>query len=213
MEELEALLDQQGDEWHGQRTKDQLRRSESPGYTGGGTTSSARRAHVRRARYKEVFTTYRAAPGPKSDSREAVITFSEMDEECMLRSHDDALVVTMQITSYLTWRVLIDNGSSVNIIFWEAFIRMGITPYHLLPTPTPLKGFSGDVIQRIRAITLSILVGMTATMVDFLVVKAPSFYNAIQGHPTLNHLKVRTSTYHLKLKFSTPMGVREICSN
>lgn len=38
-------------------------------------------------------------------------------------------------------------------------------------------------------------------MVDFLVVKAHSSYNAIIRQPTLNNLKPVTSTYHLKMNF------------
>ena len=45
---------------------------------------------------------------------------------------------------------------------------------------------------------------------DFLVVKAPSAYNAILGRPGLNALQAVVSTYHLKLKFSTSQGVGEV---
>lgn len=79
----------------------------------------------------------------------------------------------------------------------------------------PLKGFPGDMVQPVGTITLSVLARKTpntaATMADFLVVKASSIYNAILGRPTLNKLKVDTSTYQLKLKFSMATGVGEIC--
>lgn len=47
-------------------------------------------------------------------------------------------------------------------------------------------------------------------MVDFLVVMAPSSYNAIVRHPTLNSLRAVTSTYHLKMKFPTNLGLGEV---
>lgn len=47
----------------------------------------------------------------------------------------------------------------------------------------PLKGFSGDMVQPVRTITLSVLIRKTpnlaAMMADFLVVKASLSYNAI----------------------------------
>jgi hypothetical protein len=46
--------------------------------------------------------------------------------------------------------------------------------------------------------------------VDFLVVNRPSAYNVIVGRPSLNKLRVVTSTYHLMMKFPTPEGVREV---
>lgn len=43
-------------------------------------------------------------------------------------------------------------------------------------------------------------------LVNFLAIKSPSAYNAILGKPTLNALRVATSTYHLMIKFSTKSG-------
>lgn len=51
---------------------------------------------------------------------------------------------------------------------------------------------------------------MASTMTDFIVVKAPSPYNAILGRPTLNNLRVVMLTYHLKIKFLNPLGVGEV---
>ena len=45
---------------------------------------------------------------------------------------------------------------------------------------------------------------------DFLVIKAPSTYNAILDRPGLNALRAVVSTYHLKLKFPTGQGVGEV---
>ncbi|KAL0402285.1 UNVERIFIED_CONTAM: hypothetical protein Slati_4258400 [Sesamum latifolium] len=47
-------------------------------------------------------------------------------------------------------------------------------------------------------------------MLKFLVVDVPSAYNVILGRPTLNAFQAVISTYHMKIKFSTPGGVREV---
>lgn len=47
-------------------------------------------------------------------------------------------------------------------------------------------------------------------MEDFLVVKTHLSYNAIIGRPTLNALKIITSMYHLKMKFSIEASVGEV---
>lgn len=70
------------------------------------------------------------------------------------------------------------------------------------------------MVQLIGVIILLVLAEKasrtTATMADFLVIKALSSYNKIVGHSTLNNLRAVTSTYHLKMKFSINLGVGEI---
>uniref|UniRef100_A0A2N9G5W9 Reverse transcriptase RNase H-like domain-containing protein n=1 Tax=Fagus sylvatica TaxID=28930 RepID=A0A2N9G5W9_FAGSY len=50
----------------------------------------------------------------------------------------------------------------------------------------------------------------TVSKTCFLVVNCPSAYNAIIGRPTLNRLRVVTSTYHLLIKFPTEHGIGEV---
>ncbi|XP_018848558.1 uncharacterized protein LOC109011717 [Juglans regia] len=132
--------------------------------------------------------------------------FSKEDDERALYLQDDALVVTMQIANFVMWRILIDNDSSTDILFWV----MRISLDHQCPASMPLKGFFGDVIQPIGAITMSVYVGKaprtSATMTEFLV----SSYNAILGRPMLNNFKAIMSTYHLKMKFTTNTRVGEV---
>ncbi|KAK3031544.1 hypothetical protein RJ639_035457 [Escallonia herrerae] len=47
-------------------------------------------------------------------------------------------------------------------------------------------------------------------MLDFLVVKVPSAYNAILGQPELNQLQAVVSTYHLKMKFPTENEIGKV---
>lgn len=122
-------------------------------------------------------------------------------------------MISLVIANCTTRCMLIDNGSLDNILFWYTFIKMGVDHGQLRPFPTLLKGFSSDTVQPISAITLPMTFRSRAwtatTMTDFLVVKAPFTYNVILGRPTFNQLKVVTSTYHLKMKFSTASGVGE----
>ena len=49
------------------------------------------------------------------------IWFSEEDAKCLHHPHDDALVVSIRIEDYNMHRVLIDNGSSVDILYYPVF--------------------------------------------------------------------------------------------
>ena len=111
-------------------------------------------------------------------------------------------------------RVLVDNGSSVDILYYLAFQQMGIGRERLISTNAPLVDFGGTRVLPLGAITLSVVVGnypqQIAKNVTFLVVDCSSAYNAILGRPTLNSWKAVTSTYHLMIKFPTEYGVGEL---
>jgi hypothetical protein len=55
-----------------------------------------------------------------------VLTFSEEDAQGVVMSHDDALVVTLMVANHGIHRILVDNGGSIDILYWPAFQQMGI---------------------------------------------------------------------------------------
>ena len=52
------------------------------------------------------------------------ITFTDEDAERVHHPHDDAIVITLFIVDYTTRRVLVDNGSSADILYYPAFQQM-----------------------------------------------------------------------------------------
>ena len=87
-------------------------------------------------------------------------------------------------------RVLVDNGSSVDILYYPAFLQMRIDRERLTPTNAPLVGFGGTKVFPLGVITLTVTVGdypqQITREVTFLVVDCSSAYNAILERPTLN---------------------------
>ncbi|XP_075665378.1 uncharacterized protein LOC142635047 [Castanea sativa] len=142
------------------------------------------------------------------------IGFSEKDARRLHHPHDDALVVTIQAGDYNIHRVLVDNGSLADILYYPAFQQMGIEKERLVPNNTPLVGFGGARVFPLDVITLAVTIGdypqRITRNVAFLVVDCSSAYNAIIGRPTLNLWKAITSTYHLMIKFPTDCGVGEL---
>ena len=127
------------------------------------------------------------------------------------------LVISIRIEDYNMHKVLVDNGSSADILYYPAFQQMGIDREQLIPTNAFLVGFGGTRVLPLGAITLSVVVcdypQQIAKDVTFLVVDCSSTYNAILGRPTLNSWKAATSTYHLMIKFPTKYGVGELRGN
>ncbi|GFZ00949.1 hypothetical protein Acr_14g0005840 [Actinidia rufa] len=142
------------------------------------------------------------------------ITFSNDDLRGVHLPHDDALVVSAVIANFNVQRILIDNGSSADILFISAFEKMKVGPDKLHPFHTPLVEFGGNKTHPLGWINLPITLGtephQTTVWQDFIVVDCPSPYNAILGRPTLGRIKAITSTHHLKMKFPTLTGIGEV---
>ena len=143
-----------------------------------------------------------------------IIRFSKEDARRLYHPHDDALIISIRVGDYNTHRVLVDNGSSADILYYLVFQQMRIERERLVLTNAPLVGFSGMRVYLLSAVTLPMTVGdypqQITKDVTFLVVNYSSDYNAILGRPTLNSWKEITSTYHLMIKFPTKYEVRKV---
>ena len=95
----------------------------SRGFAGGGESSSTRKAHLRSIRSGEIAEVQAVSKLPRLDTP---ITFSDSDLEGCQHPHDDPLVIRAVVANKTVHLVLVDNGSSTNIIFASAFDKMGI---------------------------------------------------------------------------------------
>ena len=142
------------------------------------------------------------------------MSFNEEDTKGVKQPHNDPLVIMLTIEGFNTKRILVDNGSSVDIIYLPAFQQLKLDPGRLRPFDSPLVSFSGDRVYPKGIVTLTVTVGTylkrLTRQLDFLVVDCPSSYVVIIGRPTLNCWKSATSTYCLKVKFPTENGVGEV---
>ncbi|XP_052192778.1 uncharacterized protein LOC127801573 [Diospyros lotus] len=151
---------------------------------------------------------------PKSTVKEGVvITFSEEDLPSY-PSYSDPLVITAQVGEWEMRRILVDPGSSSEILYKRAFLGMGFTLDQLRPVRVPLVGFDGMVIHSEGLIRLPLTVGSgshkSRVTLDFLVADVPSAYNMILGRSGLSALRAVPSTYHMVLKFPTSGGIGKV---
>ncbi|XP_024013329.1 uncharacterized protein LOC112087617 [Eutrema salsugineum] len=138
------------------------------------------------------------------------ITFTEADTEGVDMPHNDPLVVELRIADCEVSRILVDTGSSVDLIFKETLDKMDVANHHLKSSIKPLTGFDGDTVYSIGTIRLPVYAAKTTRLVKFVVIDKPAIYNVILGTPWLQSMKAVPSTYHQCLKFPTAFGVKTI---
>ncbi|XP_075485250.1 uncharacterized protein LOC142524969 [Primulina tabacum] len=131
---------------------------------------------------------------------EAIISFGPEDLRGVNLPHNDALVIQARVANYDILRVFVDSGSSVNVIFKDAFVQMDLQSYHLEAVETALFGFVGHMVYPEGEIMLPLTLGSQdlkrTVMTSFTVVDSPSSYNIILGRPAMNELRAVASTYH-----------------
>ncbi|XP_010480712.1 PREDICTED: uncharacterized protein LOC104759491 [Camelina sativa] len=105
---------------------------------------------------------------------------------------------------------MIDIGSSVDLLFYDAFKRMGYPDSELKGAKTPLTGFASDTTLAKGTISLIVEARGVRRLVDFVVVDRPASFNAILGRPSLYGMKAVPSTYHQCVKFPSRGGIATI---
>ena len=73
------------------------------------------------------------------------IVFTETDASWVHHPYEDALVSATKIANSLTHQVLVDSGSATNVLYWNAYQKIGLKWTDLRPTTSPLTGLSEKV--------------------------------------------------------------------
>ena len=110
----------------------------------GGTTVTGSSKKAQKTYLRMVQNVQLTGTVPRIARRESpIIGFSEEDARRLHHLHDDALVVNIRIEDYNMHKVLVNNGSLADILYYPAFQQMGISRERLVPTNAPLVGFGG----------------------------------------------------------------------
>ncbi|XP_073121675.1 uncharacterized protein [Henckelia pumila] len=142
------------------------------------------------------------------------LSFGPEDLKGVSSNHNDALVIRAIVANYDVARIFVDSGSSVNVLFQEAINQMDLGQYKMEPVVTSLFGFTGHAIQPVGLVHLPLTLGKNNTrktrIVSFIIVDAPSAYNAILGRPAMTTFMAVASALHQKIKFSVGNEVGEM---
>ncbi|XP_028089529.1 uncharacterized protein LOC114289894 [Camellia sinensis] len=73
------------------------------------------------------------------------ISFTRKDLEGVQHPHTDALIITVGIGKrFDIKRVLVDQGSAADILYYDLFRKLSLSEQHLTPAAAPLVGFNSQ---------------------------------------------------------------------
>ena len=110
-------------------------------------------------------------------------------------------------------RVLVDQGSAVEVMYPDLYKGLNLKPEDLSPYDSPLVSFEGKIVIPKGMIRLPVQTDSDVVEVNFIVVDAYSPYTAIMARPWLHALGAVPSTLHQKVKYSSGGQVKEIIGN
>ena len=174
------------------------------GFSGGGPTIRGNKDNIRRL---DVNSVHQERPS-KYSFPEIVIT--EEDLGGVRGPHDDPIVIECKVANQRVGRILIDTGSSSDLISSKCLSKLKYQTDCIHPASHPLIGFGGGVVHPLGRVDLPIRLGEKGEgrhmVVRFLVVEELSAYNMILGRPTLNNSKAVIIPSLMLLKFERDNG-------
>ena len=75
-----------------------------------------------------------------------VLGFLDKDKIGTIQPHDDALVVTLRIGGFDVKRVLVDQGSAVEVMYSDLYRGLNLKPEDLTAYDSPLVSFEGKTV-------------------------------------------------------------------
>ena len=163
---------------------------------------------------KQMHEVFLVRPAPKKQKTDEVrkecVTFTKADLERVQHPHSDPLVIQLRIGGYEVRRILVDTGSSVEVMYYDLFKQLKLPRDQLKPARAPLVGFNAQPHWPLGTLSLKTRAGSQELMTEFVVVDIPSPYNAIVGRDWLHRMKGVASTLHQVVKFLTPRGEETI---
>jgi len=174
----------------------------SGGFSGGGRTASQRKKYVRSVNLvAEEFL---------DDPWESDLVFTRADLQNVVSRDNDSMVISVVTAGRKVHRVLVDQGSFADVIFWSTFNKLQLSPDLLRSYTGCLYGFADNPVEVRGYLELrtTFTDGTTSRTesIRYLVVNSNSAYNILLGRPALNRLRAVSSTRHMKMKFPALSG-------
>ncbi|XP_050890447.1 uncharacterized protein LOC127095858 [Lathyrus oleraceus] len=119
------------------------------------------------------------------------------------KNHNKALHISLKCIDTILSRVLVDTGSSLNVMPKTTLIKLPMEGMNMKPSTLIVKAFDGSRRAVIGEVDLPIKIGPTFFKITFQVMDIHPGYSCLLGRPWIHSAGAVTSTLHQKLKFIT----------
>jgi hypothetical protein len=138
------------------------------------------------------------------------ITFTEEDFKLKSANHNDAMVTEVNIAGWVIVKILVDNGSSADILTFE---KMNLSQHMLHPLEYPLQGFGGKPIKPVGKVSLPVsfrdLDNARTETLSFDVIDIYHPYLVIFGRGFMNKFDAVIRQQFLCMKNQRPKGLSQ----
>jgi hypothetical protein len=177
----------------------------------GGSTMEFETKQQRNNYFRFVNTVINDGPATRPEWAKVPITFTEQDFKLKSTDHNDTMVIKVNITGWVIGKILVDNGSSADILFMKTFEKMSLSPHTLQPPEYPLPGFGGKPIKPAGKIAVPVSFGdLDNARIKTLIFEVVDMYHpylAIFGRGFIDKFDVVITQQFLCMKILTPKGV------
>ncbi|XP_072071664.1 uncharacterized protein [Arachis hypogaea] len=138
------------------------------------------------------------------------VTFSPEDCQHDTSAEDAPFVISAKIRTGLVRRILVDTGADSNILFREAFDKLGLRNDNLQTHRNGVTGLGDNFLKPDSSIVLPLTIGTEnqrkTILSEFVVLKDSTAYNVILRRKTINDLSAVIFTKYLLMKFTADDG-------
>ena len=124
------------------------------------------------------------------------LTFADKEMPVEGRGHNKALHVYVKCMDDIVAKVLIDNGSSLNVMPKTTLDKLPFDASYMRPSSMVVRAFDGSRCDVRGEIDLPIQIGPHTCQITFQVMDINPAYSCLQGRPWIHSVGVVPSTWH-----------------
>ncbi|XP_057954124.1 uncharacterized protein LOC131148417 [Malania oleifera] len=137
------------------------------------------------------------------------ITFTDEEIPPEGQGHNKALHISTKCKDHMMSRVLIDNGSSLNVMPMTTLQRLPIDPSYVTPNNLVVRAFDGTRRESVGSLDIPIQIGPVTFNITFQVMDITPSYSCLLGRPWIHNTGVVPSSLHQLVKFI--VGDKLVC--